>query len=398
MPPRNRANRIPNRVNRDSLLRLILLFFLTALPTRLVNATPSDAGSIRSDDFTDLRTVESTVIEIIDRVTPAVVRIDAGSRVRTSASGVIFDPSGLVLTAGHVVRDLPRRLWVELPDGTRRRGRVIGGFFEGDVDLGLIEILRTDADAATAWPFTPLAAAGSIDRGEWIIALGHAASISGQDIEPAAARVGRVIAIEGAELAFDAPIDAGDSGGPILDLDGHIVGIASRCGHETWQNLATSIDGIHAWMPSLLDPEVQNPDHDLWEGRTTRRAPTGTRRDPTLLSRLQTLVRPVSPRIVEIRDRDRLIAHGTVVAADRVIAKASQIARRRASDRDRLGTRSHPPGSTGTGSGWRQAIRRTDPDPRGEDRGGNPARGSLTFGPRFRDRLRRPRSRRAARR
>ena len=327
MPPRNRANRVPGRLSRNPLFRLILLFLLAALPDGPADAAASIVTSISSDDFADLRTVESTVIELVDRVTPAVVRIDAGSRFRTSASGVIFDPSGLVLTAGHVVRDLPRRLWIELPDGTRRRGRVIGGYFEGDVDLGLIEILRTDADAGTAWPFAPLAAARSVDQGEWIIALGHAAAISGQDFEPAAARVGRVIAIEGAELAFDAPIDAGDSGGPILDLDGDIVGIASRCGHETWQNLATSIDGIHAWMPSLLDPEVQSPDHDLWEGRTTRRAPTGTRRDPKLLSRLQTLVKPISPRIVEIRDRDRLIGHGTVVAADRVIAKASQIAR-----------------------------------------------------------------------
>ena len=304
-----------------------LVLLVIGLMTPAVADASNTVRSNQADEFADLRTVESKVIEIVDRATPAVVRIDAGSRIRTSASGVIFDPSGLVLTAGHVVRDLPRRLWVELPDGTRRRGRVVGGFFEGDVDLGLIEILRTEADGNIAWPAVPLAAARSIERGEWIIALGHAASISGQDMEPAAARVGRVIASEGAELAFDAPIDAGDSGGPILDLDGHIIGIASRCGHETWQNLATSVDGIHAWMPSLLDPEISGPDPDLWEGRTNRRAATGTRRDPTLLARLETLVRPVSPRIVEIRDRDRLVAHGTIVGPDRVIAKASLIAR-----------------------------------------------------------------------
>lgn len=306
---------------------MMTLLLVIALTVPSVTDASSTVRSDQPDDFADLRSVESTVIEIVDLATPAVVRIDAGARIRTSASGVIFDPSGLVLTAGHVVRDLPRRLWVELPDGTRRRGRVVGGYFEGDVDLGLIEILRTEADGNIAWPAIPLAAARSIERGEWVIALGHAASISGQDMEPAAARVGRVIAIENAELAFDAPIDAGDSGGPILDLDGHIIGIASRCGHETWQNLATSIDGIHAWMPSLLDPETSVPDSDLWEGRTNGKAPIGTRRDPSLLARLETLVRPVSPRIVEIRDRDRLVAHGTVVAPDRVIAKASLIAR-----------------------------------------------------------------------
>ncbi len=284
-------------------------------------------ASVDPGDDLDLHEVQKVAMTVIDRAAPAVVRISGGGRVGTAASGVIFDPSGLVLTAGHVARDLPERLRIELPDGTRRIGRVVGEFFEGDVDLGLIEILRNDEDGIRPWPTVPLAAVDSIDPGEWVVGLGHAASITGIDIAPPAARLGRVLAVQGAELAIDSPIDAGDSGGPILDLEGHVIGIASRCGHLAWQNLATSIDAIHAWMPRLMDPGNPAPDVEAWDGRTRHRSSIGTRRDPNLLTSIEEATRSIRGRLVGIRDRDRLVGSGTIVGPGRVVAKASQIGR-----------------------------------------------------------------------
>ena len=274
----------------------------------------------------DLQRLEDRVMKVVEKATPSVVQITAGTRSSTMATGVVFDPTGLVLTAGHVVRGNPRRLMVVFPDGTRRRGRIVSGFFEDDVDLGLIEIIDRDDDR-DGWPFSPLAPAGSIESSEWIVTLGHAAAISSNEGREPATRIGRVIGLERAELAIDSPIDAGDSGGPILDLEGRIVGIASRCGHLPWQNLATSVDAIHAWMPHLMDPEVEPPPSLDWEGRTRRRSPTGTRRDPKFLSGLDSIAAPSASLLVEIRDQDRLVSHGTIIAPDRVITKASQFAR-----------------------------------------------------------------------
>ena len=274
----------------------------------------------------DLHTLQGQVIQVVDQALPSVVRLTSGGRSGTMATGVVFDRSGLVLTAGHVVREGPRRITIVFPDGTRRRGRVLSGFFEDDVDLGVISIVEQEEDRE-GWPFSPLAPEGSLERGEWIVTLGHAAAISTGDNREPATRIGRVIGIEGAELAMDSPIDAGDSGGPILDLEGRIVGIASRCGHLPWQNLATSIDAIHAWMPHLMDPEVDPPSVDDWEGQTRRGSPVGSRRDPDLLASLESTTRGASNLLVEIRDGDRLVSHGTMVAPDRVITKASQFAR-----------------------------------------------------------------------
>lgn len=278
----------------------------------------------------DLQRLEDQVMKVVEKATPSVVQITAGTRSGTMATGVVFDPTGLVLTAGHVVRGNPRRLMVVFPDGTRRRGRIVSGFFEDDVDLGLIAIIDRDDDRDDdwdGWPFSPLAPAGSIESSEWIVTLGHAAAISSDEGRVPATRIGRVIGLERAELAIDSPIDAGDSGGPILDLEGRIVGIASRCGHLPWQNLATSIDAIHAWMPHLMDPEVEPPSSLDWEGRTRRRSPRGTRRDPEFLSGLDSIAAPSASLLVEIRDQERLVSHGTIIAPDRVITKASQFAR-----------------------------------------------------------------------
>ena len=310
-----RHPRIPSRVMATRLSILI----------SLIVACGVNAGVLRSED--DLRQLEDRFIEVVEKANPAVVRITTGGRSSSMATGVIFDSAGLVLTAGHVVRGNPRRLMIVLPDGERHRGRVVSSVFEDDVDLAVIEMLREDDEEPTPFAFSPLAPAGSLQMGEWIVTLGHAAAISSNGSREPATRIGRIIDLEGAELAMDSPIDAGDSGGPILDLEGRIVGIASRCGHQPWQNLATSVDAIHAWMPHLMDPEVEPPSSEEWEGRTRRKSSTGTRRDPEFLAKLDSIADPASSMLVEIRDDDRLVSLGTIVDRDLVITKASQFAR-----------------------------------------------------------------------
>ena len=308
----------PRMPLRDLVMRLALM-----MGPALAGA--AHAGPLAGTE--DLQDLESEIIEVVEQASPSVVQLITGGRSGSMATGVIFDPSGLVLTAGHVVRGNPRRVTVVLPDGDRCRGRVISGFFQDDVDLGVIEMVRGEDEDPEPLPYSPLAPAGSLMLGEWIVTLGHAAAISNDQNREAATRIGRIIGLEGAELAMDSPIDAGDSGGPILDLEGRIVGIASRCGHRPWQNLATSVDAIHAWMPHLMDPEVEAPSSEEWEGWTRRRSPTGTRRDPEFLAKLDSIATPASRILVEIHDDDRLVSLGTVVASDRVITKASQFAR-----------------------------------------------------------------------
>ena len=273
---------------------------------------------------TDLHEIEDQVRTMVVARRASVVRIMARGMASTAASGVIFDRKGLILTAGHVIDPRNRRINVELADGEVLEAIPLGHVFEGDLDLAVLKLQNTKD---RAFPFVELAPAESLDRGDWVVTLGHAASISPRNGSVAAARLGRVLATDRALLAFDSPIDAGDSGGPVLDLQGRLAGIASRCGHETWQNLGTTIDAIHAWIPHLIDDATPAPDTLAWQGNIRRPGLHNSKRDPNLLAALSTVGADASKLLVEIREGQRLVGHGTIVDRDRVLTKASLLAR-----------------------------------------------------------------------
>ena len=293
------------------------------------NPVHADRNSdpIRSVDETDLAAIEDRAIQAINDAAAATVLVTFRGRAGSSASGVIIDPSGLVLTAGHVGDQPGRRGVITLPDGREFRVRTLGQIFEGDVDLGLIQILNLDEEEDL--PAVELAPEDDLQDGDWVLTLGYAAAISEARRADPAARIGRIVAVDGGEIAVDSPFDAGDSGGPIIDLDGRLVGIVSRCGHESWQNIGTGIDAIHAFLPRLESEDLGDLDQDLedWNGNTGRRSTRDTKRDPRFLATLDPLTSPTREGIVELRNEDRLVTLGTVVGEDRVIAKASLFAR-----------------------------------------------------------------------
>ncbi len=280
---------------------------------------------VHQDADLDLHDIERRARKAIDTASGQVVRIMTGGWAATAASGVLVDPRGLVLTAGHVIDRPDRVIKIQLADGEVLSATPKGHVFDGDVDLAILEIQTDGMDRR--FPFAPLAAKNDLDRGDWVVTLGHAASISAPGNPVPAARLGRILARDRALLAIDSPIDAGDSGGPILDLDGRIVGIASRCGHEAWQNLATSVAAIHEWMPHLVDPNAASPSAVAWQGSIRRPGLHQSKRDPNLLATLAGVGANAAGLLVEIREGDRLIGHGTIVEDGLVVSKASLLAR-----------------------------------------------------------------------
>ena len=265
------------------------------------------------------------MISTIDQVMPATVAVRMGGRRSgSSATGVLIGED-LVLTAGHVGEKPGRRASIELTDGRQFDGRTLGQVFESDVDIGLIRI-ETEGEELPKLEF------GSVDEitpGDWVIMLGHASLTPDNNDEMAepAARVGKVLRVVGPRLDVDAPFDSGDSGGPVVNLDGQLVGIVSRCGHHPWQNVATNIRAIKKIIPDLeeSDAEVELP-----SGPSSRRPPRSSehsKRDPLLLDDLAHLTWSVSPAIVEVFQDDRLVCFGTVIADGLVLSKASILAR-----------------------------------------------------------------------
>ena len=149
--------------------------------------------------------------DVIEKALPSVVHVIAGSG---SGTGFIVSENGLVVTNRHVVEGI-RRVTVILATGEEFRGEVVQR--HSVLDLAYVEI---DSDRA----FTPLAIGDSNDvrAGEAVIAIGYPL---GEELglEPTVSR-GIISAKRDDYLQTDASLNPGNSGGPLLDANGNVVG------------------------------------------------------------------------------------------------------------------------------------------------------------------------------
>ncbi len=144
-----------------------------------------------------------------------------------AASGFIITPQGYILTNDHVVADTSADYNVTLSDGRKFPAQVI--YRDPTVDMAVVKI------DATNLPFILLGDSSNIQLGETVIAIGNALGqysntvsvgiVSGlnRDIT-AQTDTGDQENLTGA-IQTDAAINPGDSGGPLLDLTGQIIGI-----------------------------------------------------------------------------------------------------------------------------------------------------------------------------
>ncbi len=151
----------------------------------------------------------------------AVVLLTTGP---SSCTGTIVEPSGTVLTAYHCVAN-GLRPEVELRDGRVLRGRTIAA--DPLHDLALVEVLEIGPDAA----FLPLAAADPA-QGSEVWALGHpfASAATGQldgTLKWSVSR-GVVSAVGSSFIQTDAALNPGNSGGPLINGAGELIGVVSR--------------------------------------------------------------------------------------------------------------------------------------------------------------------------
>jgi S1-C subfamily serine protease len=146
-------------------------------------------------------------------------------------SGVIYDPQGYILTNNHVL-DGAQRLLVSLPDDRAFPGRLVGG--DPPTDLAVVQI-----DAADL-PVAPLGDSDQLQVGDWVVAIGNAlglpggptvtagvVSALGRTLQEPTTRTGRTGPFLFDLIQTDTAVNPGNSGGPLVDLDGQVVGINS---------------------------------------------------------------------------------------------------------------------------------------------------------------------------
>lgn len=144
------------------------------------------------------------------------IRMNGGS-----GSGVIVDKSGLILTAAHVVGEPGSELDIILPDGTELKGETLG--VDTRTDAGMARILDEGG-----YPTVPLGDYDALKPGDWAFALGH--SGGWDEDRGAVVRLGRIVRKQETTVQSDCVLIGGDSGGPLFDMAGRLIGINSRVG------------------------------------------------------------------------------------------------------------------------------------------------------------------------
>ena len=212
--------------------------------------------------------------DVVEKINPAVVNIDAtaagsnenrrrrpgfppdlfdrpdGSRGdgtrRGSGSGFIIDPDGSILTNEHVIAGMDR-IVVKLSDGRILRGRVVGA--DPDTDIALLKV-----DGQQGLPVAPLGDSSSLRTGEWVCAIGNPLGYEHTVTVGVVSYVGRKLFNASLDnyIQTDAAINFGNSGGPLINSRGEVIGInAAISSRASNIGFAVPISGAAAILPQL---------------------------------------------------------------------------------------------------------------------------------------------------
>src|SRR6266851_5430765 len=165
---------------------------------------------------------------------------------RGSGSGFIIDADGSILTNNHVV-DRAERITVKLSDGRTLRARLIGA--DPDTDIALIKV-----DGQSGLPVAPLGDSSTLRMGEWVCAIGNPLGYEHTVTVGVVSYLGRKLFDKSLDnyIQTDAAINFGNSGGPLINARGEVIGInAAISSRASSIGFAVPINQAIAILPQL---------------------------------------------------------------------------------------------------------------------------------------------------
>lgn len=185
---------------------------IMATMTVAVGQEMSDAEALRLAER-----VQENLVEVVARVMPAYVRIGGGS-------GILISPDGYVVTNHHVAEE--KCFNVTIGTGKAYRAINVGHDQRGDIVLMKLE---TDEPL----PYVEIGDSDHVRVGQWVVALGNPFLYAFDDAKPTVT-MGVVSAVHRFQQGYsdciqtDARVNPGNSGGPLLSMDGKLIGINGR--------------------------------------------------------------------------------------------------------------------------------------------------------------------------
>lgn len=149
-------------------------------------------------------------------------QMNAGpQRVQSLGSGFLIDPSGVVITNNHVIEGADR-IEITFTDGTTLPATLAGS--DPKTDLA---VLRVESDEAL--PYVRFGDSGKLRVGDWVMAIGNPFGLGGSVTAGIVSALNRDIHAGNYDdfIQTDAAINRGNSGGPLFNLDGEVVGVNS---------------------------------------------------------------------------------------------------------------------------------------------------------------------------